>query len=126
MHKSIIFTGVLATLVGSAMSADVELDTDLMHTIEDTNKSLAANIAAKDAKSSTNDAKELEALFGKVEEYFVTKGDADDAVALSKKIKALSSDIVKSVSASDFDAATNFATTLSRTCKTCHNFYKKS
>lgn len=117
---------LFALLTASVYSAEMELDTDLMHAIEDTNKSLAANIAAKDVKASTVDAKELDALFAHVETFFVNRGGADDAVALSRKIKELSSDIAKSVAAKDFDSATTTATTLSRTCKTCHNFYKKS
>jgi hypothetical protein len=33
---------------------------------------------------------------------------------------------VKSVAAKDFTTATDSATNLSRTCRACHTFYKKS
>ncbi len=119
----------LASLVligGVVRAADVELDMDLMQTIEDTNKSLASNIATQDASASTADAKELQALFGKVEAHFVSKGDAADAVDLSRKSKDLAGSIVQSVAQKDFATASDSATSLSRACRTCHTFYKKS
>ena len=120
-----MFFGILAMLAVSANSAEIELDSDLMQTIEDTNKSLSSNIALKNANASTSDAKELTELFTRVEGFFVQKGDGDNAVSLAKKSKELTVGIVQSVAANDFDAASNAATTLSRTCRTCHTFYKK-
>jgi predicted transcriptional regulator YheO len=115
------------TVVGGAVcAADIELDMDLMQTIEDTNKSLASNISMQDAPKSTSDAKELHELFTKVEAHFVAKGDAKDAVDLSRQSVELTDAIVKSVGEKDFNKAQEAATTLSRTCRTCHTFYKKS
>ena len=125
MRKVILFFGAALALATGICLAEAELDTDLMQAIEDTNKSLASNIALKNAKASVADAKELTAMFEKVEAYFVQKGDAVNAVDLTKKSKDLTIAIVQSVNANDFDKATDFATALSRTCKTCHNFYKK-
>lgn len=127
MRKVMTLSAALLLLAaGVVKSAQSELDTDLMQAIEDTNKSLSSNIALKNAQASTADAKELGEMFAKVETFFVEKGDAHDAVDLAKKSKDLAGDIVKSVAASDFDTATNASTTLSRTCRTCHTFYKKS
>ncbi|MGC3944556.1 MAG: hypothetical protein QM762_08565 [Chryseolinea sp.] len=122
---TIAFIG-LALIGGVVRAADGELDMDLMQTIEDTNKSMASNIATQNAEASTADAKELQALFGKVEAHFVSKGDAADAVDLSRKSKELAGAIIKSVAEKDFSTASDSATTLSRTCRTCHTFYKKS
>lgn len=116
----------LALIGGVVRAADGELDMDLMQTIEDTNKSMASNIATQNAQGSTADAKELQELFGKVETHFVNKGDAADAVDLSRKSKELAGAIIKSVAEKDFSTASDSATTLSRTCRTCHTFYKKS
>ena len=129
MRKPIIVLStmvILGSIGGLVSAADAELDLDLMQTIEDTNKSMASDIAMQNAEGSTADAKELQALFGKVEQYFMAKGGADDAVDLSRKSKDLAESIVKSVGAKDFGTATESATTLSRTCRTCHTFYKKS
>ena len=126
MRKPIVVIAALLALTGGVRSAQEELDTDWMHAIEDANKSLASNIATRQAAPASTDAKELTEWFAKVEAYYVGKGDAADAVELAQKSRALTAQILQSLSAKDFDAATNSATALSRTCKTCHNFYKKS
>jgi hypothetical protein len=120
-----MFFGIFAVLTASVSSAEMELDTDLMHAIEDTNKSLSSNIALNDAKASTSDSKELNQMFEQVESFFVKKGGAENAVELAKKSKDLTIDIVKAVDAKNFDSASSAATALSRTCRTCHTFYKK-
>lgn len=125
MRKLIMALAMLAVLVGVVRAAD-ELDMELMQTIEDTNKSLSSNIALKNVKGSTDDAKELETLFAKVENHFVAKGDAPDAVDLSRKSKELATAIVKAVGSQQFEAATDSATEISRACRSCHTFYKKS
>ena len=123
-RKLIVFGAMLSVCAGLALAA-VELDTDLMQNIDDTNKSLASNIALKDGKAAIADAKSMNAMFGTVETYFVQKGDAANAVDLTKQSRELTLAIVNAVTANDYDAATDAATTLSRTCKKCHTFYKK-
>jgi len=125
MRKVILSFGAALVFVAGICLAEAELDTDLMQSIDDTNKSLASNIALKNAKASIADAKELAGMFEKVEAYFVQKGNAANAVELTKKSKDLTIAVVQSVAAGDFDKATDSATALSRTCKTCHTFYKK-
>lgn len=124
MRKPILFAGLLL-LAGAVISAEVKIDDDFMRTVEDTNKSLASNIALHDVKASTLDAKELETMFAQVEAFYVKKGDAQDGVDLSHKSKELAIEITQLVAAKDFDTANERASALSRTCKTCHNFYKK-
>ena len=117
---------LLAAVAGGVRSAEDGLSTDLMQTIEDTNKSLASNIALKDGKRASSDAKELTEMFAQVEAFYVGKGDAPDAADLARKSRELSGQILRSVASNDYTSATDSATNLSRTCKTCHNFYKKS
>ena len=125
MRKVIVLCGLLGVLMTSVHSAETELDTDLMQSIDDTNKSLSSNIALKDAKAATTDSKELNDMFNKVEAYFVNKGGAGDAVELARKSKDLTQQIAHAVDQHDFDSASNSATALSRNCRTCHTFYKK-
>ena len=106
--------------------ADAELGAELMQAIDDSNKSLASDIAQHDAKASAADAGDIGRAFVQVEAYFAAKPDAHDAVELSRKTRELTDAIVRSVNAGDFGAAADSATTLSRTCRTCHTFYKKS
>lgn len=126
MRKLLILMAGALALAGVVQAAVAELDTDLMQSIEDTNKSLASNIATSDKKAASADAAELHAMFLKVEAFYVQKGDAQDAVDLSRKSLQLTQQIGQQVQGGKFDDATNAATDLSRTCKSCHNFYKKS
>ena len=126
MRKTISVIGAVALFAGSVLAAQVEIDEDFMRSVEDTEKSLVDNLAAGNAKGSTADAGELEGMFAQVEAFYVNKGDAADAVNLSKKSKDLSAEIVKLVAAKDFATAAGKANDIQRTCKTCHNFYKKS
>ncbi|MFS2007213.1 hypothetical protein ACEN9F_26735 [Duganella sp. CT11-25] len=96
-----------------------------MQNIEDTNKSLSSNIALSNKAGATADAKELTQMFADVETFFDHKGDAKNAVDLARQSKELSTDIVGFVAVNNFESATTAATTLSRTCRTCHTFYKK-
>lgn len=125
MRKLIVLIGLSAVLSSNINAEEVELDQDLMQTIEDTNKSLSSNIALQRVDPSIEDAKQLTNMFEVVEAHFIKKGDAENAVDLSKKSKALSQDIAKLMNDKNFDAATHLATDLSRTCKSCHTFYKK-
>lgn len=126
MSKRILAWCVLLLTAGAALAADSEMDTDWMRAIEDANKALSSDIALKNTKGALADTKELEDMFVKVEGYFNAKGEAHEAVDLSQKSLTLTREIAKSVTAGDFDSATGSATTLSRTCRSCHTFYKKS
>jgi hypothetical protein len=129
MRRLLVLMGFLigcsAIFTARVSSEEIELDTDLMQTIEDTNKSLSSNIAMQRGDASLSDAKDLTGMFDIVEAYFIKKGDAANAVDLSKKSKDLTLDIARLISEKNFDSATNLATDLSRTCKSCHTFYKK-
>ncbi|MFL6657577.1 MAG: hypothetical protein ACJ8GW_05865 [Massilia sp.] len=116
----------LLLIAGAAWSADIEMDTDWMKAIEDANKNLSSDIALKNRKGAVDDTKELEELFVKVDGFFGEKPDAHEAVALSKKSLELTREISRAVTAGNFDGASEAATTLSRTCRSCHTFYKKS
>ena len=123
---TVIVTLLALALAGGVRSQQPELDSDWMHAIEDANKSLASNIATNKPDDAAADAKELGDWFVKVEAYYQAKADAPDAVELAKKSRELAQRIGQAIAARDFGAATHSATELSRTCKTCHNFYKKS
>lgn len=124
MRKVLILIGMFA-LLSAAISAETELDTDLMQAIEDSNKSLASNIALRAGKAATADAQEMASIFTKVEAFYAQKTGSDDAVDLTRKSMNLTASILQSVEANNFDAASESSTALSRTCKSCHTFYKK-
>lgn len=117
---------LLLGLAGSARCEAPAIDTDLMQRIEDANKNLASNLATGDASAADADAAELDALFIQVETFYDGRSDAPDAAKLARKSLQLTRRIRAAVGGGDFGTAQNSATDLSRTCKTCHNFYKKS
>jgi hypothetical protein len=125
MRKLFLPLGLLCLALGVAQAADAVLDMDLMQNVEDINKNLASNIALRDAGAATRDAKELHALFQTVEKHYLAKPDAPDGLTLSRKSLQLTDQIQKQVGSKDFDAATDSATQLSRTCRACHTFYKQ-
>ena len=116
----------MLAVTGSVISAQVDVDDDFMRSVEDANKSLANHIAVKDTKGIKGDTQELSAMFAQVEAFYAAKADADDAIAITKKSRQLIGEIDQSVAAKDFDNANAKASDLSRACKSCHNFYKKS
>lgn len=126
MRKEIVLSSLLLCLSGGLLAAAGDFDMDFMQSVEDTNKSLSSNVASEDAKGSIADATELAGMFEKVEAVYVAKPNAPDAVAISRKSKELAKEIITLVSAKDFDTAAGKASELSRQCKACHNFYKKT
>ena len=134
MRQAILPIALLAVLAALTLTcasvrsaeAPAELGTDLMQAIDDSNKSLSSNIALKDAKARASDARDINQDFVQVEAFFAARPDAHDAVDLARKTRELTDVIVRSVGGGNFDAAADSATELSRTCRTCHTFYKKS
>lgn len=114
-----------ASSIGSISTNPGEIDQDFMQDVEDTSINLTDNIAQHYADPALNQAKELIDAFTQIEQFYVAKGDAADAVALAHKSRELSRKILQQVDSKDFDSASASATSLSRTCKECHNFYKK-
>ncbi len=121
----ILLTLLSAAIALNAVCAEPEMGMDLMQNIEDANKSLSSNIALANKQAAGDDAKELARMFQEVETFFVHKGDAANAVDLARQSRELSAEIVQLVATGKFEVATDKATTLSRTCRTCHTFYKK-
>jgi hypothetical protein len=112
-------------MANNAGAVPISLDEDYMQIMEDRQKSLSNNIGVQNIHGATEDVKEIEDMFGEVEEYYLSKGNTKDAVDWSKDSKALAVAIEKYVATKDFDNATISATTLAKTCKECHSVYKK-
>lgn len=123
--KRLLHLALSSLLATTALTASGAVDEDFMRTVEDTFKSADSAIGLKDAKTATADARELEKLFKEVVDHYVKKGDAEEGVKLSQKSIDLSSKIVTTVAAKDFDAAAVASAELGRTCKSCHNVYKQ-
>ncbi len=112
-------------LATGAFGEGVDVDGDLMRGIDDTAKSLDSDVAQKDAKAAAAEARSLVETFSKVQSHYGEKPDTADAVGFARKSQELAAQALKAIEASDFDAAGDAVAQLTRSCKNCHDVYKK-
>ena len=126
--KTTLIAGVLQfALLGTALCAAdaVDVDGDLMRGIDDTAKSLDSEVAQKDVKAALADARSLVETFARIESHYGQKPETADAVGFAHKTQELAAQALKAIEAQDFDAAGEAVAQLTRSCKTCHEVYKK-
>ena len=115
---------LLACATARAPAASI-LDFDVwMHAIDQRSVSVQQHIEARDAATATADARELERLYGLMEDWFVKDGTAPDAVTLSHDGRALAASIPAALASQDYTAAAASARTIARACNDCHDNYK--
>ena len=126
-NKTFLACIVQSVLAGSALcaSAAIDVDADLMRGIDDTAKSLDSNVAQKDAKAAAADARSLVDTFARIESHYGEKPETADAVGFAHHTQDLATQTRKAIDALDFDAAGEAVNQLTRSCKTCHEVYKK-
>lgn len=125
MRKIIIVIGISAALAAGIVSAQSVDDFDgWMRTIDDKTQSVQRNIAAKDTDAVTADAKTLQETFKLVEGFWAKRGNAPDAVELSQKAQEQAAQVLKSVMAKDYDAASTESIKIAQTCTACHRLYR--
>jgi len=125
MCKYILLGYSFFVLLASGWVLAGTVDEDSMQLMKDKQTSLSSNISLNNAKGATEDAEEILDMFGDVEEFFVKKGNAQDALDWTKQSKDLLASIVKNVGSKNFDTAAQTSVTLAKTCKECHAIYKK-
>ena len=126
-NKTFLACIVQFVLSSSALcaSAAIDVDADLMRGIDDTAKSLDSNVAQKDAKAAAADARSLVDTFARIESHYGEKPETADAVGFAHHTQDLATQTLKAIDALDFDAAGEAVNQLTRSCKTCHEVYKK-
>jgi len=121
--RSTLTAALLPLLIATAALA-AQVDADSMRDAEDTLHSLDSRISLQD-KKALDDAKELARYFQQVEGHFSAKADAARGVDFARKSQAHATAIAAAVEAGNYDAAMDALTDLTRSCKTCHDVYKK-
>ena len=106
------------------MSADSDMDMDLMQSIDDMAKSMSSDIDLHNPDAASSEARELEALFRQVQAFYEARHDAPDAVGYSRTSLDLAERIARSIAARDFESASRAAADLTHTCRACHDVYK--
>jgi len=115
----------LALIAGPVLSAAVEPDGDLMRSIDDTTKGLDSSVSQHDLAAATQQAQELAAVFSQISEHYAAQPDHADAVDFSRKTRQFAEQALQSLKSGDFDAASGHVLNLTRSCKACHQVYKK-
>ena len=125
MRRIAALAGISAALVSiQAFGQSVDDFDSWMRTIDEKNQSVQRNIAAKDAKAATDDALTMRDTFRLVEGFWKQRGHAPDAVDLSQKAEERAAEVVKSIAAKDFDAASAQSIKIAETCTACHRLYR--
>ena len=125
MRRIAALAGISAALVSiQAFGQSVDDFDAWMRTIDEKNQSVQRNIAAKDAKAATDDALTMRDTFRLVEGFWKQCGHAPDAVDLSQKAEERAAEVVKSIAAKDFDAASAQSIKIAETCTACHRLYR--
>ena len=116
---------VAFALLQPMVRAQSVLDFDeWMQKIDRRSQSVQRNLTRKDVNGATADAREIGELYGSMETYFTRRGDAANAVKLSKEGRELAATVVESVAANDFAGASQAALNIAHACRTCHLEYK--
>lgn len=124
MRWRVTATALLPLLVAGTVFAAADLSADDMREAEDTLHNLDSRISLQDRKA-LDDAKELASYFQQVEGHFSAKADAARGVEFSRKSREHAAAIVAAIEAGDYDTAQDRLGDLTRSCKTCHQVYKK-
>jgi hypothetical protein len=111
---------VLSPLLWAAHSV-FDFD-DWMQRIDDGNQDLQRHIAARDRDGALAQARELEELYGLLEQFFADRGDTGTALRLSREGRAAAA--VRHLDAKQFSAARARALEIAHGCRGCHIEYK--
>jgi cytochrome c556 len=95
-----------------------------MSQVEKRALSLQKSLDRRDTDTAIADAREIERLYRRMEEYFTLSGDADSAVDLSKKGWRDALDIAARSATNDSDGARALIKGMMEDCRTCHREYK--
>lgn len=126
MRKTTMVLAVnLAVAAALVTAAGLEISSDLMQNIEEATKSLDSSVALKDGKAAVTESRELQALFAQVEAFYKLHPEAGQGLALSQKARGLADEVARHVASNDFSAAAGAVDDLARSCKQCHEVYKK-
>lgn len=118
---------MVALACSAALAAEIDLsdfDDDLMRSMDDSIKDLEPVIAAGNAQSAANDVAVILDGLKWTQDYFVKKGNTDDAVKFARDSLQRVDAVQKALAAKDLQAAADSARMLPKSCKACHDVYK--
>lgn len=111
-------------LAGVAL-ASTEMTADGMRDAEDLLKSLDSNVSLKLGPKALQEATELARFFRGVEAHYGAQADAQRGLGFAQASRQHAEAAAKALQAGDYDAAFDAVDALQRSCKQCHEVYKK-
>ncbi|MFY9629265.1 MAG: hypothetical protein WAK03_14090 [Methylocystis sp.] len=127
MRWSVLLVTLFAAFCSGSVAAAMDFhdyDNDLMRDLDKTIKYFEPDITAGNADAVKEDADLLADGFRYTEDYFAKKGQAEDAVEISRKGAKLIAQVRSYVEKADFEAAAAAARETPGVCKSCHDIYK--
>jgi hypothetical protein len=97
---------------------------DWMQRIDVGNQDLQRHIAVRDRDGALVQARELEELYGLMENFFQERGDTGTALRLSREGRAQATAAIRHLNARQFAAARARALEIAHGCRGCHIGYK--
>ena len=118
---ALVFAALLSFTAGAQNIFDFD---DWMQRIDDGNQDLQRHIAARDREAAIASAREIEQLYGLMEQFFDRREHADDAVRWSREGREYASQALRDLAAQRFTAARRSALAIAHGCRDCHFNYK--
>jgi hypothetical protein len=124
-RKPGFWIGACLVLAMSCAAAHSVFDfDDWMQRIDDQSQDLQRHIAKRDAAAARASARELEELYGRMEEFLAMRGTGDDAVRWSREAREFAQRAQAELAARRFDSARRNALSIAHGCRDCHFKYK--
>jgi len=120
----IALAAVLAALCAVASAHSIFDFDDWMQRIEESSQDLQRHIDARRPEAAVERAREIEALYGLMEEFFENRGEADDAVRMSREGREFAVRVQGDLARQRFGAAKGNALKIAHGCRGCHIQYK--
>jgi len=121
--RLVAFALLAALSFGVAAQNLLDFD-DWMQRIEDGSLDLQRHIAARDPQAARGAARELEELYGLMQQFFEKRGDADDAVRWSREGREFAVRAQADLAAARYASARRNALAIAHACRDCHFIYK--
>jgi hypothetical protein len=115
---------LLGTLTSHANAQSIFDFDDWMQRIDDSSQDLQRHIDGRRREQAVDTARDIEQLYALMEKFFEKRGDASDAIRISREGKALAALIQSDLAKQKFKNAKANAIAIAQGCRGCHTHYK--
>jgi len=121
----LVCAAIAALAIANSAYAQSLLEFDRwMQKIERYSLSIQRHLKHDEGEQAIADAREIQALYQKMADYFVRRGDSHQAERISRTGVELAGQIIQAAGSRDFSGAQRAAISLAKDCRECHSEYK--